>query len=79
MADWPYISAYSKKMLWGDSHLNSRKVIQKRFLSDGDKVYGHIAGLSLVNQAGLSTQVPNLLELVTNNEHTRTRDIHVGS
>ena len=69
---------FPKKMPWGDSCLASRKVIQKRFLSDGDKVYGYIAGLSLVNQAGLSTQVPNLLELVTNNESTRVRNINVG-
>ena len=66
------------KMFFGDSYLDPRKVIQKRFLSDGNDVYGYVAGLSLMNQAGLSTQAPNLLELVTNNESTRVRDINVG-
>jgi len=69
---------FPKKMPYGDSVLNSRKVVQKRFLGSDGEVYGYIAGLSLLNQAGLSTQVPNLLELVTNNESTRVRDIMVG-
>jgi len=66
------------KMFFGDSFLEPRKVVQKRFLSDGGEVFGYVSGLSLMNQAGLSTQVPNLLELVTNNETTRVRDINVG-
>jgi len=70
---------FPKKMPYGDSVLNPRKVVQKRFLGGGGEVYGYVAGLSLLNQAGLSTQVPNLLELVTNNESTRVRDIMVGS
>ena len=70
---------FSRKMPWGESQLNPRKVIEKRFLSSGKDIYGYIAGLSLLNQAGLSTQVPNLIELVTNNESTRVRDISIGS
>ena len=70
---------FPNKMPWGDSKLNPRKVVERRFLSDGDEVYGYIAGVSLLNQTGLSTQVPNLIELVTNNESTRVRDINVGN
>ena len=70
---------FPKKMPYGDSVLNPRKVVQKRFLGSGGEVYGYVAGLSLLNQAGLSAQVPNLLELVTNNESTRVRDIMVGN
>jgi len=66
------------KMFFGDSFLNPRKVVERRFLSDGDDVYGYIAGVSLLNLTGLSTQVPNLIELVTNNETTRVRDINIG-
>ena len=65
-------------MPFGEASLNPRKVVQKRFLSDGDNVYGYISGISLLNSTGLTTQVPNLLELVTNNESTRVRDIDVG-
>ena len=66
------------KLSFGDASLSSRKVVQKRFLSDGDNVYGYIAGLSLKNAAGLSTQCPNMIELVTNNESSRVRTIIVG-
>ena len=66
------------KMFFGDSFLDPRKVVERRFISNGDDVYGYIAGLSLLNLTGLSTQAPNLIELVTNNETTRVRDINVG-
>jgi hypothetical protein len=66
------------KMFFGDSRIDPRKVVQKRFLSDGKSVYGYITGLSLENSVGLSAQCPNLLELATNNESARVRDVHVG-
>jgi hypothetical protein len=67
------------KMFFGDSFLDPRKVVERRFLSVGNDVYGYIAGVSLLNSAGLSTQVPNLIELVTNNETTRVREINIGT
>ena len=70
---------FPKKMPWGESMLNPRKVIEQRFLSNGTDIFGYIAGISLLNQTGLSTQVPNLVELVTNRESSRVRDIMVGS
>ncbi|MDR1192915.1 MAG: DUF6088 family protein [Peptococcaceae bacterium] len=70
---------FPRKMSYGEASLNPRKVVELRFLSDGNEVYGYVAGISLLNMAGLTTQVPNLLELVTNNETTRVRDIQVGN
>jgi len=70
---------FPAKMFYGDGALSPFKVIQRRFLSDGDNVYGYLSGISLLNQSGLSAQVPNILELVTNNESTRVRDIQVGN
>ena len=67
------------KMSFGDSRIDPRKVVQKRFLSDGVDVYGYISGLSLMNAARLSTQCPNLLEVVTNKEASRVRDVRIGS
>jgi len=70
---------FPRKMPWGDSILDSRKVINRRFISDGDEVYGYIAGLSLLNMTALSTQVPNLIEIVTNKESNRVRDVTIGN
>jgi hypothetical protein len=69
---------FPRKMSYGEASLNPRKVVERRFLSDGNDVYGYVAGISLLNLAGLTTQVPNLIELVTNNETTRVRDIQIG-
>jgi hypothetical protein len=66
------------KMPFGDSLLSPHKVIERRFISNGDDVYGYISGLSLVNAIGLTTQMPNILEIATNNEATRVRDVRVG-
>ena len=66
------------KFPFGDSSLDPYKIVEKRFLSDGENVYGYISGLSLKNSVGLSTQCPNLIEVTTNNEHSRVRDIKIG-
>ena len=68
-----------QKTAFGDSVLDPRKVIQRRFLTDGNEVYGYIAGISLLSLTGVSTQVPNLVELVSNNESTRVRDLYIGN
>jgi len=68
-----------EKMPWGDSILNAMKVIEQRFISNGEEIYGYIAGLSLLNKAGLTTQMPNTIEIVTNNESTRVRNVKVGN
>jgi DNA-binding Lrp family transcriptional regulator len=70
---------FPRKMSYGEAGLNPRKVVERRFLSDGNEVYGYVAGVSLLNLTGLTTQVPNMIELVTNNETTRVRDIQVGN
>jgi hypothetical protein len=66
------------QMPYGEGTLSARKVVERRFLSDGFDIYGYVAGVSLLNQTGLSTQVPNLLELVTNRP-MRVRDIKIGN
>ena len=68
-----------EKMPWGDSILSARKIIEQRFISNGKEIYGYFAGLSLLNKAGLTTQMPNIIEVVTNNESTRVRDVKVGN
>jgi len=70
---------FPKRMFFGDSYLDPRRVVERRFITDGSVVYGYISGISLLNKTGLSTQVPNLIELVTNNETTRVRDINIGA
>lgn len=67
-----------RKTLFGDSILNSNKVISKKYLSSDDEVYGYMTGIALLNSLGLTTQVPNSISIVTNNESSRGRRITVG-
>ena len=67
-----------KKMFFGDTVLDPYKVVQKKYLSDGNNVYGYVSGLAFENSTGLTTQCPAILEVVTNNESSNVRDIKVG-
>ena len=68
-----------EKTIYGESSLNPADVIKRKYLSNGKKQYGVLTGLSLLNKWGLTTQVPNVIEIVTNNETNRKRSIKVGS
>lgn len=67
-----------RKTIFGDSILSTNKVISKKYLSNNDEVYGYVTGMSLLNSLGLTTQVPNSISIVTNNEASRGRRITVG-
>lgn len=62
----------------GKSILNPRKVIELKYLSDGKDIYGYYAGTALRNGVGLTTQMANVLEIVSNNESAKVRDVYVG-
>lgn len=64
-----------RKTFFGVSTICSEQVAEKKYLRDGDSIYGIYSGLSLLNQFGITTQVPNILEIVTNNETTRKRKV----
>lgn len=67
-----------EKTIFGDSILDPRKVIVKKYISDGENSYGYFTGITLLNAFGLSTQSANLLEIRTNNESTNKRTVYVG-
>lgn len=64
--------------VFGKSILNPLKVIEKKYIKDGDKTMGYYSGIIFQNQLKLSTQVPNIIEIYTNNETAKVRDIFVG-
>lgn len=65
--------------LLGPSKLDPRKVITKKYINDGTKVIGYYSGVAFMNMLGLSTQMPNTLEIYTNNEQSTVREVPVGS
>lgn len=68
-----------RKTLFGESMLSPQKVIVKKYIKNDTQTYGYVSGTALLNTLGLTTQVPNMLTVVTNNESTRGRKVSVGS
>ena len=73
-------SSYSRAYVFtffGISTITADEVINKRYLRWDNNVYGIYSGLSLLNFFFVTTQVPNVIEIVTNNETTRSRVINL--
>ena len=66
------------KTLLGVSKLNPQKIIEKKYIGAGDSVYGIYGGTLLLNSMGVTTQIPNVIEIFTNNERSRRREVMVG-
>ena len=64
-----------KKTILGPSKLNPQKVIERKYINNKD---GYYSGVSFLNQLGLSTQVPNVIEIYTNNEKAKVREVSIG-
>lgn len=63
---------------FGKSLLNPRKVIERKYISQGGETVGYYSGMTFQNQLRLTTQMPNVIEIYTNNETTRVREVYVG-
>ena len=64
---------------FGKSLLNPRKVIEKKYISNEGEVYGFYTGLALLNSFGITTQMPNVIEVFTNNEATKSRRVTINN
>ena len=51
------------------------EVVQRKWLSNGDDVFGYYANTSLENQLGMTSQVPACLEITTNKERSVKREV----
>lgn len=67
-----------KKTFFGLSTITADSVVEKRYLKELNNVYGIYSGLKLLNLFSITTQVPNVVEIVTNNETMRCREIQVN-
>lgn len=66
-----------KKTFFGYSTLSSSLVANSKYISNGESIYGIYSGLSLLNQFAISSQIPNVVEIITNNETTRKRVVEI--
>ena len=61
------------------SYLDPSMVIIRKYVENQLNKYGYITGLSFANQLGLTTQMPAVIEIVTNRESTNGRMLMVGN
>jgi hypothetical protein len=52
--------------LGGKSELSSFKVISSQYIGTSEKIYGFVSGIRLLNELGLTTQISNTYEIITN-------------
>ena len=61
------------------SYLDPSMVIRRKYVENQSNKYGYITGLSFANQLGLTTQMPAVIEIVTNRESTNGRMLMIGN
>lgn len=67
-----------KTIFKSGSTISAMQVIEKKYLKNKDKVCGYLSGYMLVNMVGLTTQVPVVYEVVSNNATTDYRKIMIN-
>ncbi|MCD8195464.1 MAG: hypothetical protein LUD22_04135 [Coprobacillus sp.] len=69
-----YIPTQTK---FGISYITARDIMTKRYVGYDGRYYGIFSGLSLENGFGLTTQMPATMEIVSNNESSKRREIKI--
>lgn len=67
-----------KTIFKSGSTISVMQVIEKKYLKNKGNVCGYLSGYMLVNMAGLTTQVPAVYEVVSNNATTDYRKIMIS-
>lgn len=68
-----------KSVFQSGSQLSQDKVIERKYLKDGNQRCGYITGVLFANQMGLTTQVPVNCEVVTNKATNDYREVKLAS
>lgn len=60
------------------SYLDPMKVVTRKYIKNQYETYGYFSGAFLANQLGMTTQMPAVMEIVTNKEATKGRMVTLG-
>lgn len=66
-----------KTRLKGGVTLSADKVARYKYVARNNRVNGYYSGYTFANQLGLTTQVPYVIEIVSNQASARCREVHV--
>ncbi len=62
-----------KKTIIGISTITVEDIVNKKYIEYNDEVYGIYSGINLQNMLAFTTQMSNIIEIITNNESMRRR------
>ena len=54
-------------------------IAKYKYISKNGKTDGYYSGNTFANQIGISTQVPHVIEIVSNNTNSAPRDVKIGN
>lgn len=63
----------------GKSYLDPVLFIMRKYVRNESETYGYVTRMTFANQLGLTTQVPAIIEIVTNREAANGRTVTVGN
>ena len=66
-----------KKTFLGISNIGVDAVIEKKYLQSAGNVFGVYSGIKLFNTFSMTTQMAAVIEIVTNNESSKCREIQI--
>lgn len=64
--------------LLSKTYMDPLKVIIRKYIKNNSSTFGYFSGAFFANQIGLTTQMPAVMEIVTNKESTKGRMVTVG-
>ena len=64
---------------FGTVIFNQSKIVDKKYIKDGEQVFGYYSDTELEYRLGLTKVKPNTIVIYTNGETTRMRRVMVGS
>lgn len=68
-----------QKTRFGNSTITADDVIRKRYLTNDIDVYGVYSGVKLLNEFSVTKQMAGAVEVVTNNESAKYREIQINN
>ena len=67
-----------RNTVFGQTKITTEQVAEKKYIKENGEFFGVYAGLKNLNQFGVTEQIPNTIEIVTNKEATRKRKITIN-
>ena len=68
-----------KVSILGDVPLNYEDVAKCKYISKNDDYYGYYGGLYLANKLGITTQVPLVIDIITNKTNSSQRMVTINN